>query len=197
LKSKHYQYIDDLVARIQSGDDAALTELIGFYRPMLRTAVKYCTNRYPALAPYDEDLWADLYLIVRELVHQYDHQQSFFSWYLSTRLEYALQSHARKTYLDSGAGGKRVREVSLEDMPADWEPCVGEDPVGKMLDAAALSDAMSKLSDEHRAAVNLYFFEDMTQEQAAKALNIKQPAFSKRLARALAILREHMESFHE
>lgn len=197
MKSRHYQYIDDLVAKIQNGNDEALMELIGFYRPMLRTAVKYCITRYPGLSTYEEDIWSDLYLIIRELVHKYDRQQSFFSWYLSTRLEFALQTHARQTYLDAGAGGRRVREVSIDDMPSDWEPCVGEDPVGKMLDAAALSNAMSRLSPEHLAVVNLYFFEDMTQEQASAALGIKQPAFSKRLTKALSILRQDMEKFHE
>lgn len=197
MKSSHYQYIDDLVARVQARDEEALSELIGFYRPMLRTAVKYCVNRYPALAPYEEDIWSDLFLIVRELVHKYDRQQSFFSWYLSTRLEFALQTHARQTYLDSGCGGRRVKEVSLDEMPSEWEPCVGEDPIGRMLDAADLSYAMSKLSDGQRAVINLYFFEGLTQTQAAEALKIKQPAFSKRLTKALATLREHMTSSHK
>ncbi|MBS1722391.1 MAG: RNA polymerase sigma factor [Armatimonadetes bacterium] len=190
VRTKHYEYIDQLVQRAQAGDDDALVAIMEFYRPLLRTAVKYCVSNYPTAAPYAEDLEADLFLIVRELVHRYDKELSYFSYFLSTRIDYALQTHARKHYLDATSGGRRPKEVFIEDLPADWEPFVDYDPVGKILDGAILSQALSRLKDTHREAIRLYYFENMSQEQAAAFLEITQPSFSKRLNRALGELRK-------
>jgi RNA polymerase sigma factor (sigma-70 family) len=43
--------------------------------------------------------------------------------------------------------------------------------------------------EKQREAIELYFFKEMTQEEAAEKLGIQQAAFSKRLDRALDKLR--------
>jgi RNA polymerase sigma factor (sigma-70 family) len=48
---------------------------------------------------------------------------------------------------------------------------------------------MSQLNEKQREAVELYFFQELTQEEAAFKLGIQQAAFSKRLDRALDKLR--------
>ncbi len=197
MKTRHYEYIDELVARAKNGDDNALLLIIDFYQPLLRTSIKYCVSRYPSATCYIEDIEADLYLIMRELVRQYDAELSFFSYFLSTRIDFVLQTHVRKSYLDSSVGGRRPKEIFIEDMPENWKPLVVQDPVGKRIASADLSSALLKLEDKHRTAVQLYFFEGMNQEQAAGHLSITQSSFSKRLNRAIAQLRDSMTDFEK
>jgi len=192
VKTSHYEYIDELVVRAKSGDDSALLLIIDFYQPLLQTSIKYCVSRYPAAGCYTEDINADLYLLMRELVGQYDAELSFFSYFLSTRIDFVLQTHVRKNYLDSSVGGRRPREIFIEDMPEDWEPFVDQDPVGKIIASADLATALLKLNDKHRNAVQLYFFEGLNQQQAAEHLSITQSSFSKRLNKAIEQLREFM-----
>lgn len=189
MKTKHYEYIDELVASAKNGDNNALMSIIDFYQPLLRTSIKYCVSRYPAAACYIEDIQADLYLIMNELIRQYDSELSFFSYFLSTRIDFALQTHVRKGYLDNTHGGRRPREIFIDDMPEDWEPFVDQDPVGKIIANVDLSVAISQLQDKHRVAIQLYFFEGMNQQQAAEYLQITQSSFSKRLNKSLDKLR--------
>ena len=192
MNLKHYEYIDDLVIRAKNGDDDALLSIIEFYQPLLKTAIKYCVSRHPTAYSYIEDIEADLYLIIRELVRQYNSELSFFSYFLSTRIDFVLQTHVRKTYLDFSFGGKRPKEIFIEDMPKDWEPFVEHDPVGKIIANADLSSAMMKLRENHRSAIQLYFFEGMNQQQAAEHLQITQSSFSKRLNKAIEHLKASM-----
>lgn len=197
MRTRHYEYIDELVVRAKNGDDNALLLIIDFYQPLLKTSIKYCVSRYPVAACYTEDIEADLYLIMRELVRQYDAELSFFSYFLSTRIDFVLQTHVRKSYLDSSVGGRRPKEIFIEDMPEDWEPFVDQDPVGKIIASADLSSALLKLEDKYRTAVQLYFFEGMNQQQAADYLSITQSSFSKRLNKAIEQLRDFMSDFEK
>ncbi len=70
------------------------------------------------------------------------------------------------------------------------------DPFERIHDAIVIEEAISKLNTKQQEAVRLYFFEEMGQDEAAKELGITQASFSKRLARALDKLKEHLsESF--
>lgn len=197
MKTRHYEYIDELVVRAKGGDDHALLLIIDFYQPLLQTSIKYCVSRYPSAACYTEDIDADLYLIMRELVRQYNAELSFFSYFLSTRIDFVLQTHVRKHYLDSSVGGRRPKEIFIEDMPEDWEPFVDQDPVGKIIASADIAAALMKLDDKYREAVQLYFFDGMNQQQAAESLSITQSSFSKRLTKALEQLRTFMTDFEK
>ena len=50
-------------------------------------------------------------------------------------------------------------------------------------------DTLEEVTKNIREAIELYFFQEMTQEEAAEKLGIQQAAFSKRLDRALDKLR--------
>ena len=53
----------------------------------------------------------------------------------------------------------------------------------------SLNAALEQLNPKQKEAINLYFFEQMEQDEAAEKLGITQGSFSKRLQRALANLR--------
>ena len=64
------------------------------------------------------------------------------------------------------------------------------DPFNKIDNVIALHWAMDQLNEKQREAVDLYFFQQLDQEEAAELLGINQSSFSKRLARALERLKE-------
>ena len=64
------------------------------------------------------------------------------------------------------------------------------DPFNRIDDIIVIESALKQLNDKQREAIQLYFFENMEQNEAAKELNITQSSFSKRLQRALVNLKE-------
>ena len=57
-----------------------------------------------------------------------------------------------------------------------------------------IKNALTQLRPEHREAVEFIYFNQLTQEEAAKALSLTQSAFSKRLNKALSKLKNILEN---
>ena len=190
MLESHYQYINTLVTKAQGDDGEALAELEHYYQPMIIASIKRCIQKEPALKNCREDLDREAFIVLHNLVKNYDSQAlTWFSYYLSTHLDYALLSHAHKTLLSFTCASKGIRETTYSELPNDWDPQSPEDPFGKIWMTTVIGDAMSKLNGKQREAVDLYFFQDLTQEQAAVVLNINQASFCKRLQRAVSKLR--------
>jgi RNA polymerase sigma factor (sigma-70 family) len=184
-----YRYINDLVSQTKSGNMDALTELVGYYKPLINASVKRCIIREPKLIHYKEDIEQESYLIINELVHQYDETLSLFSYYLLTRLDYRILSRARKL-IGQNASGNGIDEIQFSNMPENWEPIHISDPFNRVGLQEALTNAIQKLSAAQQEAIELYFYQGLNQEDAAVALGINQASFSKRLNRALAQLKD-------
>jgi RNA polymerase sigma factor (sigma-70 family) len=185
----HYKTINDLVIRVREGDGAALAELRQFYLPLLIAALRRCVTREPRIANFRDDIEGELLLILRDIVHQYDPALSYFSYYLSTRIDYAIMARARKL-LHQNSSGQGIEEIKFSEMPSSWEPVDQEDPFGRIEQELAVQAAIDQLSNAHREVIELYFFQDMTQETAAAQLGITQASFSRRMGRALAQLKK-------
>lgn len=184
-----YQYINELVAQTKEGDTGALGELAVFYRPLILASIKRCVIREPQLAEYREDIEQEAYLILNELVQQYDETISLFSYYLLTRLDYRILSRARK-FIGKNTSGTGIEETLFSSMPPGWEPMYVSDPFNRVGLQEALVKAIEKLSQPQQEAIDLYFYQGLNQQEAAQALGINQASFSKRLNRALAQLKD-------
>lgn len=60
-------------------------------------------------------------------------------------------------------------------------------------EAIALGQAIAHLPDKYRNVVMLYYYQDMTLQEAAQILKTTPSALSKRLARARALLKKELE----
>jgi len=183
-----YQYINELVVKTKSGDTQSLEELAQYYRPLILASIKRCVVREPRLQSYREDIEQEAYLILNELVQQYDETISLFSYYLLTRLDYRILSRARR-FIGKNTSGQGVEETLFSNMPDHWEPMYVADPFNRLGLQEALTTAIEQLSQPQQEAVDLYFYQGLNQQEAAKALGIGQASFSKRLARALEQLK--------
>ena len=82
----------------------------------------------------------------------------------------------------------RRRTISWLPMPLGWDRASASWP-GSILPDPYLSQAMSRLPDRQRAALLLYYGEDMSVETVSNILRLSQPATKQLLARARASLR--------
>lgn len=177
--SNNYEQINELIFDFKNGNYAAIFHLYQFYEPLLLASVKRCLLKDKNLIPYKEDIIEDCFLVFEKLVNQYDSTLTYFSYFLSTRIDINLFRYVTDKYKPL---------TFLEDTPVT--PDTYYDPFNKIDDVIVLHSAIEKLNKNQREAVELYFFDNMDQEEAAKHLNITQSSFSKRLQRALVKLKE-------
>jgi RNA polymerase sigma factor (sigma-70 family) len=117
-----------------------------------------------------------------KLVELYEPDLSYFSYYLTTRIDRAIINliKCKFTHLEE------IDESSIKELKS-------EDPFNKILDKILISQALETLNEKQKEAVTLYFFEEMNQNEAALYLGITQASFSRRLDRALQKLKEFLQ----
>lgn len=174
MSSEQYQEIDKLIYKYKAGNDQALFELFEFYKPLFLSSIKRVISKEPKLLTHREDLLEDCLFVLQKLINQYDPKLSYFSYFLSTRIDINLFRYASDTY--------HPREDQLDD---HYEPESLEDPFNRIDNIISIQDAILKLSDEEKELVDYYFFQELDQKECADILNITQGAFSKRLKRIL------------
>lgn len=189
MLDSHYEHINNLVREVKAGAGDALVDLAHFYRPLMQRAFRRCFLREPRLRLHREDVEADALVVLHDLVQDYDPSLSYFSYFLSTRFDHALLSRSRRFCLGLSQTGNGIEEVNFSEMPDDWEPEAPADPFGRIEDVEMLRQAIQKLTSQQREAIDLYYYQNCNQQQAALRLGIEQSSFSKRLLRAQARLR--------
>lgn len=92
----------------------------------------------------------------------------------------------------------RTRRRPLAPIEEASEVSTGDpEPVERMIEneeRRALELAMARLTDRHRAAIALFHIEELSGEEAAKAMNVSAKAFESLLARARSTLKEHVQN---
>lgn len=185
MQTNHYEYINGLVKLVQEVDDPkSLAELVNYYDPLIKAAVKKLCFRIPEAKIHQEDLMAEGPLVIRDIVNQYDSELSYFSYFLSTRIDHAMQLIARRKYI--GVPGD-VSVISIDKLIDTSEKPV-HDPFAQILMRHSVREAVESLRKPQRDAIEMYFYLELTQQEAAQLLGITQASFSKRLQRGLKTL---------
>lgn len=174
-----YTYINELVVKAKHNDGEALGELYEFYKPLFLCSIQRCLSKENRLIPYKEDIKSECYLVLKKLVDQYDSRLTYFSYFLSTRIDINLFRVSVEKFLDGNSeSSENIQESASYD------------PFNRVEITVSLNAALKKLNDKQQEAIKLYFFEQMEQDEAAEYLGITQGSFSKRLQRALVNLKE-------
>jgi RNA polymerase sigma factor (sigma-70 family) len=177
----HYVYINSLVNKIKEEDNEALHELFFFYRPLILSAIRRCCNKEKSLYSHRDDLNNESIFVLKNLVEKYDSDLSYFSYYLSTRIDHALLAHFKVTFLS---------KIETRDYSEVYH---NYDPFDRIMNEIVIGEALEKLNEKQKEAITLYFFEELSQEEAALKAGITQASFSKRLDRALKTLKGIIE----
>lgn len=166
-----------LIARVLANDDrAAFAELVNRHQRGVRSLLHRLTRGDAALS---DDLAQETFVRLYRHLNQYRAEARFSTWLY--RIAYnAFLGHVRKS---------PPTAVTLR--PSSAELLATEIPNGTKLQAQQVdvARAVAQLNDAERAAVIYCYFEDMSHEQAAQALNLPLGTLKSQLLRARHKLR--------
>ncbi|MEQ1893348.1 MAG: RNA polymerase sigma factor [Planctomycetota bacterium] len=192
-----------LVERAQAGDAAALNELFTRYHGMM---VQLARQKIGAKLRSKEDADDLAQTTFREATrdfgrYQYRGDGSFLRW-----LVQILQNKIRDKAEYYGANKRdSTRERSTESGPTgDSEELIRHDPASKDLSVTALiardeefrilREALDSLSDDHRKAITLVFFQGLTLREAGEKMDRSEDAVRMLLRRAEGQVQERTRS---
>ena len=174
MAENNYDEINKLLYKYKAGDDTALFDLYEFYKPLFISSVKRIIQKESRLSSHREDILSDCIFVLRKLIDQYDPKLSYFSYFLSTRIDINLFRYTSDKYFPK-------EEITDEDyFPEEYE-----DPFNKIDNVICIHQAMDQLSEKSKEVIQAYFFDGLDQKECAESLGITQGAFSKRLSKAL------------
>jgi RNA polymerase sigma-70 factor (ECF subfamily) len=181
MLSNDYVHIDYLVDRVKIDDSQALCELYDFYKPIILATANRVCKKYQTVEK--DDLISESIFILKELCEKYDKNKSFFSYFLETRIQSYMIAKVKSKYLEN------VTIVALEENDF-YEPC---ENCSIFEDHTELREEIEKLPANLRQIIDLIYFKQLTQSECSVILKISQAAVSKRLNKAIKILKENLE----
>lgn len=146
-------YEQTLVIRSQIGDEAAFAELLALVGPgLLRFTQRMMQGAPEQVADLNQETWVAIY---RSLPRLQD-AGKFRPWAFRIARDRIYREYRRRKL-----PVQPIDETKLEEMPAGEEvaPAVDQEQLGQCLDS---------LSTEHREALVLRFFEDLSYEDIAR-----------------------------
>ncbi len=179
MSENNYDEINQLLYKYKAGNNEALFQLYEFYKPLFISSVKRIIQKESRFLRHREDILSDCIFVLSKLIGQYDPKLSYFSYFLSTRIDINLFRHSTDKYFP--------KEELSED---DYFPEEYEDPFNKIDNVICIHQAMEQLDEKSREVIGVYFFDGLDQKECAETLGITQGAFSKRLSKALSQMKQ-------
>jgi len=187
-----------LIARLQTGDGAAVHELADRYGSRIfQLAMRYMKNREDA-----EEVTQDVLMKVYRKVDAFRGDAALSSWIYRITFNTAM-SRLRSTRVARAAEQERERSLAVEvdderlrapRQPADWTRMPDEALLRAQL-RQAVARAIAELPEIYRAPVVLRDIEGLSTEEASLRLNLKDQTLKSRLHRGRLMLREKLRSF--
>jgi RNA polymerase sigma factor (sigma-70 family) len=174
-----------LMRAAQEGDGHAYSQLLHTLVPVMKQAIR---QRFRVLQAQDvDDLVQDILLSVHAARATYDPARPFLPW---------LMAIARHRMADSA---RRYARRSAHEVPSESpvETFSAEDaniPTSGYGDAEALAQAMSKLPQSQRQAVELMKLREMSLKEAAAATGTSVGALKVSVHRGISALRKALGS---
>jgi RNA polymerase sigma-70 factor (ECF subfamily) len=175
----------DLIARAQTGDDAALDALISQIRPYVSRQLL----RYPVSEEDRSDLLQTALLQVVRRIQQFRGDSSFATWLFRVTANEALMLMRRQRRLRA----RLVLGLDLEDLGslgAARQPDELPTDEGRHAESASqLRSALAALPEDDRRIVVAHYHEDRGLQEIAAHLSVTESAVRSRLHRARSRLR--------
>lgn len=146
----------DLFNRVAAGELRAFEALYRIYQPRLTRFLISMTHR-PHLV---EEVLNDTMFVVWDRPDSYNGASKLSTWIFAIAYRKALKALRR-------------RDEPMEDRQAQWRPSLEADPEQELEQRQSqqvLLDAIGELSPDHRAVVNLCYFQDMGYREIATVM---------------------------
>jgi len=188
-----------LIARLQTGDEAAVHELAERYSPRIyQLALRHMKNREDA-----EEVTQDVLMKVYRKISAFRGDAALSSWIYRITFNTAM-SRLRTTKAARAADQERERALAAEQLddersraarqPADWSSLPDEEMLRAQL-RAAVQMAIDELPEIYRVPVVLRDIQGLSTEEASSRLNVKDQTLKSRLHRGRLMLRDKLRAF--
>jgi RNA polymerase sigma-70 factor (ECF subfamily) len=192
-----------LVARLKTGDHAALAELFDKHRDKLRRMVQLRLDSRLAGRVSASDVLQEAYIDALKRVEHYFEKpdQPFFGWLrlvVGQRLADVHREHlaqkrnaSREVPMHAGAPGADsacIAAILLGNLTSPSHAATKNETL------ARLEEALEQMDPVDREVLALRHFEELSNTETAAILGIEPPAASKRYVRALARLKQILET---
>ncbi|HEU0028888.1 MAG TPA: RNA polymerase sigma factor [Ktedonobacterales bacterium] len=175
-----------LLARIATGDEVALDTLYARYRPRLRGYLWRLLDGDGGLV---EEALQDIFLAVWQTAARFRGEAQVATWLF--RIAHNIAFTARQ---------RGARHPSSAPLLAAEAPHARaqHDPYGEaVISRLAVHDALGRLSDKHREALDLFFRQGFSADEIAAILGIPSGTVRSRLSYARKALREELQEPRE
>jgi len=188
---------DQLLARLQKGDERALADLAESYGPKIhQLAFRYLRNKEDA-----EEIAQDVLFKVYRSVSTFRGDAALSSWIYRITFNAAMsrlrttqyqrtQAEERREAANDSAAGDAARPSEV----ADWSDLADERVLRSQLRRRVMR-AILALPAIYRAPVMLRDIQGMSTEEASAMLKVKDQTLKSRLHRGRLILRKQLANF--
>lgn len=167
-----------LVVRLQNGDMAAFDEIYKLTsEKAVFTSLKICKNKEDA-----NDIVQESYMYLLEKVNDIKNPEAFTSWFnmvVASKTKNMLRKKNPVLFNDNET--EELVLDSIEDTDKDFHPPLDFEQTELRSEVMSLIDG---LSDDKRAAVILFYYEEMTTKQIAESLGVNENTIKSRLVQA-------------
>jgi RNA polymerase sigma-70 factor (ECF subfamily) len=195
--------IAELLAKVRAGDQAALAELFARHRDRLRRMVQLRLDQRLAGRVSPSDVLQDAYLdAVKRIDHYFGKpDQPFFGWLrlvVGQRLADVHREHlaqkrdaGNEVSIDRGAGPADSACLAARLLGDGSSP---SHAAARTESFARLEGALNEMDPLDREVLALRHFEELSNAETAALLGVQPAAASKRYVRALARLKQILET---
>ncbi len=183
-----------LIEKIKKGDIDAFSDLVTRYeKKALNFAYRMLKNSEEA-----EDATQEAFFKVFDKIHTFHGKSSFSTWFYTILNNICLDILRKRTRraevvsISQTSNDDNEYELQIED--------TSDGPFEKLQKKDAkilLEQALSKLSNEHRAVIVMRDINDLEYEEIAKILNVSLGTVKSRISRARLALRKILEENKE
>lgn len=197
--------IESLVDRVIRGDQQALGILFGHHRQRLWRIVNFRLDRRLFGRVDADDVLQESYLAAEKRIEYFLHDspESFFIWLRLIVNQTMIDVHRRHLGTQS-RDASRERQIGGGWAPESTSFSLSHHLLGHLTSptqaavraelATQLNIALEGMGDLDREVLALRHFEELTNSETAKALDISEQAASLRYVRALGRLRKILEA---
>ena len=183
-----------LIKRVKNGDLEAFSELVKRYE---KKAFNF-TYRMLKDAHLAEDAAQEAFLRVFTKIDTFRGNSSFSTWFYTILNNICLDILRKKSrHPDTVSIGQTSSDDEEYELQIEDKGIGPHESIEKKEAMNLLENALSKLSDEHRAVIILRDIEGREYEQIAKILDISLGTVKSRLSRARLALRKILEEEKE
>jgi RNA polymerase sigma-70 factor, ECF subfamily len=189
--------VNTLLARLQRGDEQALSELADTYGPRIyQLAFRYLRNKEDA-----EEVAQDVLFKVHRKIGEFRGDAALSSWIFRITFNAAMSRLRSGSYHRAQEEERLVSASERDDMetrprrePADWSELADERLFKSQL-RQRLHRAILALPVIYRAPVMLRDIQGLSTEEASAVLHVKDQTLKSRLHRGRLILRKQLADF--